>query len=597
MHSTEAPGGRSAMRITNDSDVGPSGRSNRVKRVAGAALRSVLPDRALGLALVLGLAFAAVDGARAFADAQREVALRADLAAAQMAPRAADMPRAEAAEGVLDGVETLIVADDGTVLASTLPEISPDALEPADIPETYISATTPIGAGFGAVAIAMPRATVTLAVAGRAGLVALLAWFAFAAAFRRRPETAVVQPVALALPAAPVQIPDEEAEKDWLDDLPYGVARWTDDGTLVSVNRGFITLLRLDPAAIVPGVSYGAVSKCISGRISARPILDQSHRRVVDVEREDGSAVMLDERGCAEGGFITTVTEVTERRVADKMLANIREEQKHLARRYHEEKIRAEAASRAKTSFLAHLSHDIRTPLNHIIGFADLMQMEAYGPLAARYRDYLCDIKSSGERLLTAFAQILEYAELEGGRKALKSEPVPVSDLLSDTVARHQDRAHRGGIRLQLVSLAQVTVLADPLAVERMLDNLVDNALRFTPRGGEVRLAAWTGDNGVVLEVTDTGVGIPEDQLEKLSQPFALSDASFTKTSAGAGLGLAIARTIAELSGGRLAIDSAAAVGTTVAISLPLWDGEPANPVPAHVTARVTANTPHAAAA
>src|SRR5690606_8179679 len=133
MHATEAAGDRIAMRVTNDSETGASEGSSRVTRIASAALRSVLPGRALGLALVLGLAFAAVDGVRAFADAQREVELRAGLAAAQMAPRAADLPRAEAAPGVLDGVETLVVADDGTVLASTLPEITPDTLEQAEI--------------------------------------------------------------------------------------------------------------------------------------------------------------------------------------------------------------------------------------------------------------------------------------------------------------------------------------------------------------------------------------------------------------------------------------------------------------------------------
>lgn len=598
MHSTEAPGGRSAMRIASNSERPVSG-IGRAVRIDGSAVRSLLPGRALCLALVFGLAFATVDGIRSFTDAQRDIALRAGLAAVQMAPREADLPRPEPVPGALEGLATLVTADDGTVVASSLPEVEAgETLDADSVPETYLWATNPIGAGFGAVAVALPRATVTLDVAGRAGIASLLAYAGLAILYRRRSTTAPAPAVRPVSDPEPQPIPaslEAAAKPDWLDDIPYGIAHWTEDGTLISANRPFIALLRLDPATIVPGISYATVSKRISGRIAARPVLDQSHRRVVDVEREDGSAVMLDERGCAAGGFITIVTETTERRIADKMLANIREEQKHLARRYHEEKIRAEAASRAKTSFLAHLSHDVRTPLNHIIGFADLMQMEAYGPLAARYRDYLTDIKTSGERLLAAFAQILEYAELEGGRKTLKSEPVDVAALLSDTLARHRDRARRGGIRLQLASATEATVMADRLGIERMLDNLLDNALRFTPRGGEVRLAAWTGDNGVVLEVTDTGVGIAEDTLEKLSQPFALSDATFTKTSDGAGLGLAIARTIAELSGGRLAIDSAAAVGTTVAVSLPLWEGETAAPTP--VPAQPSSGAPRAAAA
>ncbi len=104
---------------------------------------------------------------------------------------------------------------------------------------------------------------------------------------------------------------------------------------------------------------------------------------------------MLDERPCPSGGFVTIVTDITERKAADRLLGSIREEQRLLARRYHEEKIKAEASSRAKTSFLAHLSHEIRTPLNHIIGFADMIALETFGPLGdAKYQSYVADINA-----------------------------------------------------------------------------------------------------------------------------------------------------------------------------------------------------------
>jgi two-component system cell cycle sensor histidine kinase PleC len=112
--------------------------------------------------------------------------------------------------------------------------------------------------------------------------------------------------------------------------------------------------------------------------------------------------------------------------------------------------------------------------------------------------------------------------------------------------------------------------LGDRFCLERMLGNLVENAIRFTPSGGRVTIAAFAAHDGVVLEVTDSGIGMSEEQLERLSQPFAFGDAAFTREHDGAGLGVAIARAIAELSGGRLAIDSRPAVGTTVAVSLPL---------------------------
>jgi two-component system cell cycle sensor histidine kinase PleC len=262
---------------------------------------------------------------------------------------------------------------------------------------------------------------------------------------------------------------------------------------------------------------------------------------------------------------------VTERRRADLLLSAVREEQRQLARRYHEEKLRAEAASRAKTSFLAHLSHDIRTPLNHIIGFADMIRHQTYGPVGdARYLTYIDMIKGSGEKLLASFARILELAELESGDRPLHEEPVSVDDLLAAVAQRFAPHAGRAGLSLSLGAPCGARLLGDRFCLERMLGNLVENAIRFTPSGGRVTIAAFAAHDGVVLEVTDSGIGMSEEQLERLSQPFAFGDAAFTREHDGAGLGVAIARAIAELSGGRLAIDSRPAVGTTVAVSLPL---------------------------
>lgn len=248
----------------------------------------------------------------------------------------------------------------------------------------------------------------------------------------------------------------------------------------------------------------------------------------------------------------------------------IREEQRQLARRYHEEKLRAEAASRSKTNFLAHLSHDIRTPLNHIIGFAELVRQQTFGPLGdSRYIGYVETIKQSGEHLLDSFATILDLAELEGGQKAMREDAVAIDTLLAGVAQRFAGRTQRAGLRFDVGTECDAVVTADGLALERMLSNIMDNAVRFTPQGGCVKLAAFAATDGVVIEISDTGLGMSEERLATLSQPFVLGDATFTRKT-GAGLGIAIARAIAEQSGGRLAIDSSPALGTTVAISLPL---------------------------
>lgn len=250
--------------------------------------------------------------------------------------------------------------------------------------------------------------------------------------------------------------------------------------------------------------------------------------------------------------------------------ARLRKEQRDMSQKLLEEKFRAEAASRAKTSFLAHLSHDVRTPLNHIIGFADLIAHQTYGPLGDnRYLSYINDIKCSGERLLGSFTEILTLAQIEGGQLELRREQLRVEKVMNAVAKRFEETARRAGLHFDVSLPEGVILYGDRICVERMLGNIVENAIQFTPSGGRVMMAGWAADDGVVIEISDTGIGISEERLKDLAQPFALSDAAFTRETNGVGLGIAISRAIAELSGGMMEIDSNPAVGTTVAICLP----------------------------
>lgn len=353
--------------------------------------------------------------------------------------------------------------------------------------------------------------------------------------------------------------------------LPFGTACWNASGQLVACNAQYRARLNLDASEFRPGASYpSSIKRLVSGGY-VRLVNEDENSRLLEVHREDGSCLLIDERPLGDGGFVTLVTDITERRRTDELLDSIREEQRQLARRYHEEKLKAEAASRAKTNFLAHLSHDIRTPLNHIIGFADMMRQQTYGPLGdKRYHGYVDGMKESGERLLQFFASILELAELESGSKPLRAEPFSVDDMMVAVARRFSGQAKRAGITLSLAAACGAHLSGDRFALERMAGNIVENAIRFTRAGGKVSIAAYAAPDGVVLEITDTGVGISPERLAALSQPFAFGDAALTRQHGGAGLGVAIARAIAELSGGHLAIDSRLALGTSVAISLPL---------------------------
>lgn len=529
----------------------------------GATIRFPLPIACFFLtAFLAALCFIVYDMARTASETEARARLAATLAAAQIsaeAPAAAfSLPPA------LDKDLHFTISDeDGQIVWASHPSSRLDAAR-------LVDASVPLAHNNGQVTVSVMSQPVGLPLAVRL-LIALAATAALTSLFgllwARREGSDILPPI---------------------EAVPHGLAHWSEDGLLVCANSAFARLLRLDRGPLRPGTAYGAVSRNIVGKIAARPVLDAQRQRTVEIEYPDGRTVLLDERPCASGGFITIVTDITERKAADTMLSRIREEQKLLARRYHEEKIRAEASSRAKTSFLAHLSHDVRTPLNHIIGFADLIRLETFGPLGdPKYRSYLDDIKCAGEQLLGSFAEILEFAELESGRKSLKRERLAICDLLDDTLARFSTRARNAGVDLKIGPVGAGEVLADRHYLDRMFANLLDNALRFTGRGGSVRLAAWVADGGVVLEVTDTGVGMSREQMDRLSQPFVLTDSAFTRDHRGIGLGIATARAIVELNGGRLALDSLEGIGTTVAVSLPLAPSEDAPlPVSGYIPAR-----------
>ncbi|MDB5507298.1 MAG: histidine kinase [Devosia sp.] len=359
--------------------------------------------------------------------------------------------------------------------------------------------------------------------------------------------------------------------KDLISTIPFGVACWTAEGRLIVCNEQYKARLYIGDDQARPGASYQAAVRNLSVGGYVRLVSEDDNNRLIEVHREDGSCLMIDERPLVEGGFVTLVTDVTERKKADLLISSIREEQKHLARRYHEEKLKAEAASRSKTSFLAHLSHDVRTPLNHIIGFSEILANQTFGPLGdKRYKGYAENILGSGRRLLASFATILDLAELESGQKTLRVEAIDVDELLLAIGDRHRPQAMRAGLSFVVNEPSDAILYGDRFCLTRMLNNIIENAIRFTPAGGKVTLAVFAATDGVVFEVTDTGIGMSEEKLASLAQAFVFGDATFTRDANDSGLGIAIARAIAELSGGHMAIDSSPALGTTVAISLPL---------------------------
>ncbi|HYI70471.1 MAG TPA: PAS domain S-box protein [Skermanella sp.] len=231
----------------------------------------------------------------------------------------------------------------------------------------------------------------------------------------------------------------------------------------------------------------------------------------------------------------------------------------------------AEAASRAKSEFLAHMSHELRTPLNAILGFSEIMDQGYFGPLGSpRYSEYNRNVLDSARHLLSLINDILDLSKIEAGRYELEEEQVDLSRIIEPVVRLVRERALRKDLTLRSEIEPLPVVMGDERALKQILINLLTNAVKFTERGGEIEVSGRQEENGdVMLAVRDTGIGIAADQIPKVLEPFGQARNAYMAGESGTGLGLPITRSLVNLHGGSLAIDSVLGVGTTVTIRLP----------------------------
>ncbi len=235
-----------------------------------------------------------------------------------------------------------------------------------------------------------------------------------------------------------------------------------------------------------------------------------------------------------------------------------------------EARVEADAAKtrlEARTTFFAQTSHELRTPLNAIVGFAEMMKNSVFGPLPERYQEYAGLIHEGGRNLTLIVDDVLDLARLEAGRYDIYADLISLTDLANEAFHFMRDEAERKGIDLELTGPEDVEVFADSKAVRQIALNLISNALKFTPSGGRVEVAALDAPGGALLAVSDTGVGISPEELTRLSRAFEQGDAG--KKQKGAGLGLSVVRAFAELHGGRLDIESREGGGSTIAVFFP----------------------------
>jgi signal transduction histidine kinase len=309
---------------------------------------------------------------------------------------------------------------------------------------------------------------------------------------------------------------------------------------------------------------------------------------VMTVTMTDGTAYLLRDRAASDGGRIVVFTDITEHRRVEKALTEqsraLADTRKALAMsKAHSDaqanyladlttKLDQTAASAdtTKKTLLRTMSHELKTPLNAIIGFSDLLGTLADSATPDQIREYSGVIHTGGNTLLRMLNQIMDLTKISGGRYELNRQPLDAGLSLWTLKDRFDGAAANKGIAIAIEDGdSGLVVSADETAYTTMLGNLVENAVNFTPSGGTVRLKAERDGGQIRISVSDTGPGVAEEDLLRILEPFEQGGRGTTDHPAGAGLGLTLVKAICELHGGTLSLTSAPGQGFTATVTLP----------------------------
>jgi len=357
---------------------------------------------------------------------------------------------------------------------------------------------------------------------------------------------------------------------------------WDPLKRLVLWNGKYEDFFGFQPGILQPGIEYANIEYYAMQNVTKRfPLADNVGFEIL---LKDGRWIRYLETYTPDGSQVGIGTDITEIRLREHQLENnqqalettisvLQESQVRiveLAENYEQEKIRAEEANQSKSDFLANMSHELRTPLNAINGFSDIMKKEMFGPLGdPRYREYVNDILFSGQHLLSLINDILDMSKIEAGKMTLNTEVMQVTDLVQQVIRIVRGRAEENRLKLIFSETELPEIHADPRAVKQVLLNLLTNAIKFTPEGGVVSVETAAKSAGLIIKVSDSGIGIAQENIDRLAKPFEQIESEHSRQHEGTGLGLALSKSLVELHGGNFVIESVLGEGTTVIFTLP----------------------------
>ena len=392
----------------------------------------------------------------------------------------------------------------------------------------------------------------------------------------------------------------EDAVESGADALAF----WDQNDRLVLRNSAFVELFKLLDVDMVPGVSCRSALNSAArhifdtGRSDPESWSEERYRlHLLPQHQEtwqhcDGRWFLVDEHRTRDGGIVTRLSDVSA--IRENELAMIErgttlagtvhqlEMSKHIFERQAAEhvemleeltraKAAVEAASKSRSRFLSIISHELRTPMNAIIGFSEILKKELLGPLGnSKYVEYADDIFSSAQHLLSLINDLLDMSKVDAGKWRLKKNPVDVGAFVRSCCRLIAEQAAVHAMTVE-IDAPEDRVIArfDERAVRQVLLNLLSNAIKFTADGGRLRVRASVEPETMVISVSDDGVGIsPEDQ-SRVFDPFEQGENSLDRTHEGTGLGLALCKSLVELHGGTIVLESESGHGTTITFHIP----------------------------